>query len=221
IFSGHMVGEFLATGRPLCVSVEPGLRPRDRRDDGELVSRAKAMADERTANAGAARREARPSDHVVVSDTPLGADASTTDPLPFDDVELTAPPSRGDLIEARFLVVAGNGLGGREPVDRLAAAAHRMGATFGVTRPVAMNGWAPLDRLLGVSGARTAPDVCVVAGASGAPAFTWGIEQAGLIVAVNPDEHAPIARAADYVVLDDGLAVVEALAEVIAQRPRA
>ena len=91
-----------------------------------------------------------------------------------------------------------------------------MGATFGVTRPVAMNAWAPMDRLIGVSGARTAPALCIVAGASGAPAFYWGIEEAGLIIAIDIDEHAPIVSEADLVLLDDAVAVLEELAAIVA-----
>ena len=97
-------------------------------------------------------------------------------------------------------------------MQRIAAAAASMGAAFGVTRPVAMNGWAPMDRLIGVSGTRTAPALCVVAGAYGAPAFDWGIERAGFIVAITTDEHAPIVAEADAAVLGDAVAVVEALA---------
>ena len=91
-----------------------------------------------------------------------------------------------------------------------------MGAAFGVTRPVAMNAWAPMDRLIGVSGTRTAPALCLVAGASGAPAFFWGIEQAGVIVAVDLDDQAPILRNANALILDDAVAVLEELAEFIA-----
>ena len=91
-----------------------------------------------------------------------------------------------------------------------------MGAAFGVTRPVAMNAWAPMDRLVGVSGTRAAPELCIVVGASGAPAFYWGIEKAALIVALELDEHAPIVRNADAAVVDDGLAVIEEVAEIVA-----
>ena len=95
-----------------------------------------------------------------------------------------------------------------------------MGAAFGVTRPVVMNAWAAPDRQIGVSGARTAPAVCVVAGASGAPAFLWGVERAGFIAAVDTDEHAAVVGEADAVVLDDAVAVVEALADIVAgERP--
>ena len=116
-------------------------------------------------------------------------------------------PATGDLEAAEFLVVAGRGAGSRGGVERVAAAAARMGAAFGATRPVVMNAWAPPDRQIGVSGARSAPAVCLTVGASGAPAFLWGVERAGFIAAVDTDEHAAIAGEADAVVIDDGVAV--------------
>ena len=83
-----------------------------------------------------------------------------------------------------------------------------------------MNAWAAPDRQIGVSGTRTAPAVCLVAGASGAPAFLWGVERAGFIAAVDIDERAAIAGEADVVVLDDAVAVLEALADIVArERP--
>ena len=155
-------------------------------------------------------------EHRVLSDE----DATGGDPTPFTDLELGDPPSASDLAEARFVLVAGVGAGGRDGVSRLAAAAQRMGAAFGVTRPVAMNAWAPVDRLIGVSGARLAPALALVVGASGAPALLWGIERAGAIVAVNIDDRAPIVRQADVTVVGDGVAVAEALADLLDPRER-
>jgi electron transfer flavoprotein alpha subunit len=100
-------------------------------------------------------------------------------------------------------------------VERIAAAAARLGAVFGVTRPIVMNAWAGPDRQVGVSGTRTAPAVCIVAGASGAPAFVWGVERAGFIAAVDLDDHAPIAGECDAFVAGDAVAVMEALADLI------
>ena len=117
--------------------------------------------------------------------------------MPLEDLELVDQPSTGDLADSRFLVVAGLGAGNREGVERIAAAARRMGAAFSVSRPVAMNAWAPMDRLIGVSGTRSAPELCIVVGASGAPALYWGIENAAFIVAIDPDKLAPIVRNAD------------------------
>ena len=135
-------------------------------------------------------------------------------------MELLEQPTTGDLEAAKFLVVAGRGAGSRGGVERVAAAAARMGAAFGATRPVVMNAWAPPDRQIGVSGARSAPAVCLTVGASGAPAFLWGVERAGFIAAVDTDDHAAIVREADAVVIDDAVAVIEALADIVArERP--
>ncbi len=189
VYSNHMVGRFALTARPWCVAVDPSW----------AEARVPACAE-----------------HRVLSESDATADAGEP---PFADVELADPPPTGDLTEARVVVVAGAGAAGHDGVARIAAAAARMGAAFGVTRPVAMNAWAPMDRLIGVSGARVAPALAIVAGASGAPAFLWGIERAGVIVAVNSDEHAAIVGEADAVAIGDGVAVVEALAGLVAPPP--
>ena len=154
---------------------------------------------------------AAPAEHHVLSDV-ARSDAAGEPWL--EDVELVEPSSAGDLAGSRFLVVAGSGAAIRS------TPARRMGAGFAVSRPVAMNAWAPMDRLIGVSGTRAAPTLCIVAGASGAPALYWGIEKAGFIVAVNTDDKAPIVADADVAVVDDGTAVIEALADIIARERR-
>lgn len=189
VYSNHMVGRFELAARPWCVSID-------------------ASWDDATA---AARRE-----HIVLSGTAVTGGTAEVDRSPFEDLELVEPPSAGDLEQSRFLVVAGAGAGSRDGVERIATAARRMGADFGVSRPVAMSAWAPMDRLIGVSGTRTAPELCVVVGASGAPALYWGIERAGFIAAIDLDERAPIVKSADVVILDDCVAVIEELAEIIA-----
>jgi electron transfer flavoprotein alpha subunit len=186
VYSNHMVGRFELSARPWCVSIDASW------NDGRSLTSL---------------------EHQVLSDTDETGGTGTT---PFEDLELVDPPSTGDLAESRFLVVAGYGAGSREGVERIAEAARRMGAGFGVSRPVAMNAWAPMDRLIGVSGTRTAPALCLVVGASGSAALHWGIEKAAFIVAIDLDEQAPIVRNADAAVLDDGVAVIEELAEFIA-----
>ncbi len=190
VYSAHMLGRFDLSGRLSCVTIDASW------DDAGWEP---------------------PAEHRVVADTDESAGAGDA---AFDDVELLEPPATSDLAESRFLVVAGNGVGTREGVKRVERAARRMGADFGITRPVAMSALAPLDRLIGVSGARSAPALCIAAGAYGAPAFFWGIERAGFIVAINDDEAAPIAGNADAVVMDDAVSVVEELAEIVAAARR-
>ena len=57
--------------------------------------------------------------------------------------------------------------------------------------------------------------MCIVAGASGAPAFLWGVERAGFIAAVDTDDRAPIAGESDAFVAGDAVAVLEALADLL------
>jgi electron transfer flavoprotein alpha subunit len=185
--SNHLVGRFHLRPRPWCITA-----------DAQWYD---------------ARLEP-PAEHLVRADVEL-PDADYSVPGLLDHVELLEPPQTGDLEAAKLLVVAGRGAGSKEGVARIAAAARAMGAAFGVTRPVAMNGWAPLDRLVGVSGVRTSPAVCLTAGAHGAPAFLWGVERAGFIAAIDLDEGAPITAEADAVVLGDAVEVVEALAEIV------
>jgi len=186
VYSNHLVGRFELTARPWCVTIDASWN--DGRSPASL-------------------------EHHVLSDSDQTGGTRAT---PFEDVELVDLPSSGDLAESRFLVVAGYGAGNREGVERIAEAARRMGAAFGVSRPVAMNAWAPMDRLIGVSGTRAAPELCIVVGASGAPALYWGIEKAAFIVAVDLDEHAPVVKNADAAVIDDGVAVIEVLAQIVA-----
>ena len=190
VYSNHVVGRFELSARPWCISLDASW------NEGESPSLL---------------------EHRILSDTDESGAAGAS---PLGDVKLVELPLTGDLADSRFLVVAGRGAGSRDGVERIAKAARSMGAAFGVTRPVAMNAWAPMDRLIGVSGTRTAPALCIVAGASGAPAFYWGIEKASFIVAMDLDDHAQIIANADAVLLDDCVAVVEELAALVAETRR-
>lgn len=190
VYSGHMVGRFVSDAGPWCLTVDAG------------------WADTAVPP---------PFEHRVIHDIDESGRAGTG---PFEDVVSTPPPATSGGAESRFVVVAGVGAGSRTGVERVGEAARRMGAWFGVSRAVAMQAWAPIDGVVGVSGVRTAPELCVVVGASGAPALHWGIERAEFIVAVNVDEHAPIVANADAVVIGDGVAVMEALADIIGSERR-
>lgn len=189
VHAGHLVGRFVLGRRPWFLVLDASW------DDAQVDP---------------------PQEHVVeAAACPLPDDVGS--PPPLLDIEALEAPPTGDLQAAKFLVVAGRGAGSRGAVERIAAAAGRMGAAFGATRPVVMNAWADPSRQVGVSGTRTAPAVCIVAGASGAPAFIWGVERAGFIVAVDIDDHAPIAGESDVFVAGDAVAVLEALADLVAQ----
>ncbi|MFY9384433.1 MAG: electron transfer flavoprotein subunit alpha/FixB family protein, partial [Dethiobacteria bacterium] len=123
----------------------------------------------------------------------------------------------GGLEQASFIMAAGRGVGSKEKTEKFKQAAAELGAAFGVSRPVAMNAWAPLSALIGASGVISRPRLCIAAGVSGAAAFYAGIEKSKHIVALNIDEFAPLVQTADVAVIDDYEAVLEELLRLIRQ----
>lgn len=119
------------------------------------------------------------------------------------------------LEEAKVLIAAGRGIGKKEHIALLQELAERIGGQVGVSRPAAMNAWLPMNHLIGVSGAMTNPSVCITAGISGAAAFYAGIEKSKFIAAVNTDEHAPIMKNADVVIVEDFRPFIEALEKIL------
>ncbi|HCT91013.1 MAG TPA: hypothetical protein DF613_06505 [Lachnospiraceae bacterium] len=124
----------------------------------------------------------------------------------------------GDSLEtAKLLVAGGNGAGGPEGLACLQELAACMGAGFGVSKPAAMGGWAPLSSMIGISGTLAAPELCIAAGVSGAAAFFAGIEKSGAIIAINTDPEAPIMGHADAVVQGDYKEILPELIRLIRQ----
>jgi electron transfer flavoprotein alpha subunit len=126
-----------------------------------------------------------------------------------------AAEATADLEKAKFILIGGRGMSSEENTEKLKQIADSVGADFGVSRPVAMNAWATMDKMVGVSGAITKPDICIVAGASGAAAFYAGIEKSKYIVAINKDIRAPIIKSSDVAIIDDYKAVMDQLAKLI------
>lgn len=126
------------------------------------------------------------------------------------------PQERGNgLEESAVLVAGGRGIGGRTGMDSLRQLAEAMGGRLGVSRPAAMNAWAPMEELIGVSGSMVQPQICIAAGISGAAAFYAGIEKSKWITAVNKDAKAPIMKMADVAVETDYALFIEELERLI------
>jgi len=119
-----------------------------------------------------------------------------------------------DFEDVKLLIVGGRGLGTRDNVHQLRDMAHAMGAEFGISRPVALNAWGSMHRLIGVSGTLARPEVCIAAGVSGAAAFYAGIEKSKFIIGINLDSQARIVKAADVAVIDDYKAVMDELLKI-------
>lgn len=142
-----------------------------------------------------------------------GEDAIPVGPLP-EGLQLLSETRREEiqpLSQARRVVAFGQG-GECLSEDEMKALAKSLGAEAGYTRQRVMLGGVDDARMIGVSGQMLAPELCIIAGASGAAAFSAGIAQSQFIVAINTDADAPLFAQADVGIVDDGLAVLRALA---------
>ena len=101
-----------------------------------------------------------------------------------------------------ILIAVGMGITDKEDVRKIREYARCQGFSFGVSRPVAMRGWADISEIIGVSGEIYAPKVTIAIGISGAAAFMAGIEQSDYILAVNSNPDAVIARHSDAIIVD-------------------
>lgn len=129
------------------------------------------------------------------------------------------PPAAG-LRNAERILAVGRAVKKPEEMEKVQQAADAIGAEVGCSRPVVMTALAPMDRLIGVSGAMTKPDLCIAAGVSGAPAFYAGVEKSKLLISVNQSPDAPIHKKSDYVILGDMREFVEEIRAYIDKTQR-
>ena len=184
VYANHVLGTFILTQKPYCLSL------------------AKGCAD---------RQAITIRDKLIVTEHDL---AHLQKDQFIKHSEWIPTETTKDLEAATFLIIGGRGMHNKENTRSLKKIADAMGADFGVSRPVAMSAWTSMHRMIGVSGAMTKPEVCIVAGVSGTAAFYAGIEKSKTIVAINTDIRAPIIKASDVAVIDDYKTVMAELAKI-------
>jgi electron transfer flavoprotein alpha subunit len=142
--------------------------------------------------------------------------------LPMPDVEADfieeriLPRSKASSLEdAQLLLVGGRGIKGPAAFKRLQEIAGKLGGAAGLTRAAAINGWGPMELVVGQSGIAASPKACVVFGASGAAAFMAGVEDSERLIAVNNDPDAPIFSKSDYGIIADAPSAIERLEEIL------
>jgi electron transfer flavoprotein alpha subunit len=116
-----------------------------------------------------------------------------------------------DLTAAPRIVGVGRGFATREDLHLGAELAQALQAELACTKSLADFEWLPESRIVGLSGAKTKPDLYVAVGVSGQIQHTVGVSGARLIAVVNSDQDAPIFGLADYGIVGDLYAVVPAL----------
>lgn len=82
---------------------------------------------------------------------------------------------------------------------------------FGITRQILNRGWFHEEYLVGISGQRISPNVCITFGVSGAYQHYLGIKDSKWIIAINNEESAPIFSYAQQKILSDVNSLIQNL----------
>ena len=116
-----------------------------------------------------------------------------------------------NIADADVIVAGGKGLKRREDLKLLEELAEVLGGVLAVSRPLVDAGWASKDRQVGFSGNVVKPRVYIACGISGSPQHLAGMKDSKVIIAVNIDPSASIAKYSDLFVVGDLYEVVPRL----------
>jgi len=114
-----------------------------------------------------------------------------------------------DFDTPRTIVSFGRGIKDEpeENIKLVENLAKELNAEIGVTLPISKKPYSVSqsldskymipDRVIGTSGHKTSAMLYIAAGVSGAMQHVWGMKDSGFVVAINPDEDAPIKNECD------------------------
>lgn len=134
-------------------------------------------------------------------------------------VEVHEEESKEAPLKSADIVVAGGwGIADQEGWKLLEELASLLGGAVGATRPAIDEGWAEHEQMIGQSGITIRPKFYIGAGVSGAMHHMVGINEAGVILAINNDSKAPIFEMCDVAVEGDFRSIIPCLIEKIEER---
>jgi electron transfer flavoprotein alpha subunit len=108
-----------------------------------------------------------------------------------------------ELDGADVVLCIGKGAGSPEAVSEIESLATQLGAAVGASRECTDAGWLPKNRQIGLTGRAVAPRLYLAVGVRGAFEHRVGSVKAGVIVALNKNEQAPIFKHADVGLVGD------------------
>lgn len=185
LYGGKMETAVAVAGAPAVLGILPGSR----------------------AGAGA-RVDGKPTVETVT--VPLPAES----PVQFGKY-IEPPAGDVDVTKQDVLVSVGRGIQTRDNIELAEELAAALGGVVSASRPVIDQGWLPLTRQIGKSGATVKPKLYVAAGISGAPEHVEGMKDSELIIAINTDTQAPIFTVAHYGIVGELVEVLPALTEAV------
>lgn len=135
---------------------------------------------------------------VTAADSSV-ASAGVSVQAPQED-KFSLPSGDIPLIEADFVISAGNGVANMDTFNRLA---ELLDATVGGSRVVVDDGKLPRERQVGATGQIVKASVYLAIGISGAVQHLQGIKDCNYVIAVNNDESCDMIKRADISVIAD------------------
>jgi len=104
------------------------------------------------------------------------------------------------LRQIALQISQGYGVGSKEGFDQLFQLAKELHGEVGASRAAVDAGWIDHDRQIGQTGVTVHPKVYIACGISGQIQHIAGMQDSGIIIAINSDPDAPINAIADYVI---------------------
>ncbi|MDF2961113.1 MAG: subunit alpha of electron transfer flavoprotein [Paenibacillus sp.] len=146
---------------------------------------------------------------IILESIPLKEEEVRTKVL--DIVRDTTKHVRID--EADIIVAGGKGMGSPAGFQLIHELADTLGAAVGGSRDVVEAGWIGHHHQVGQTGVTVTPKIYFAIGISGAIQHLVGMQNSGLIIAVNKDPEAAIFQACHYGIVGDAFEIVPMLIE--------